>query len=58
LYPPNGSTSKPARSVPTSEGLLFARNVSSKLRRYCQQHSAGVKGEFVGREIAKLSSLQ
>lgn len=32
LYPPNGNTSRPARSVPTSEGLPFARNVSSKLR--------------------------
>ncbi len=46
LYPPNGSTSKQARSVPTSEGLLFARDVSLKLRRYCKQHSAGVKGGF------------
>ena len=27
--PPNGNTLKPARSVPTSEGLQFARNVSS-----------------------------
>ncbi len=47
-YPPNGSTSKPARSVPTSEVLPFARNVSSKLLRYSQQHSAGVKGELSG----------
>lgn len=30
-YPPNGNTSKPARSVPASEGLLSARNVSSEL---------------------------
>lgn len=48
-FPPNGSTSMQARSVPTSEGLLVARDVSLKLRRYCQQHSAGVKGEFAGR---------
>jgi hypothetical protein len=31
LNPSNSSTPMPARSVPTSEGLPFARNVSSKL---------------------------
>jgi len=57
LYPPNGNTSKPARSVPTSEGLQFARNVSSKLRRYCLHHFTGVKGEFAGRAIRKVVEL-